>query len=870
MVELSEINKWPQEIKIISELNHEQIIFFAWLCSMRVLPFLGLGGSFSFWKKNKVNWYLYGILSIFDIAANYDDNTAYVAIDAAIAAIDVTITARDARYAAIAARDVARAAKAAIDAARAARAASDTTLTVRYATIAARAARDATIDAIYATRAARDNSQENIILDDIIFKDILYIKNGTFYKFNNDISLYGNTWNNFQTALNDVGCGYWGRKYKNIFQNRFIVDEKVLKMRLSVPQEIKDQGAKAVADYLELMESEGIKKLNEARIIILGEKGAGKTCLARRLINPEAPMAELKESTEGVNNTIWKIKSKDAALIVNAHIWDFAGHAITHAAHRCFLSERCLYILVYDGRTERRNQIEYWLDHVRNYGGNAPVLILINIFDNHIPDIPKNTLRQKYPFIHDFIYLSIKEDKDALKKFRMETSKLILNNLILNSQNMPLSYYKVKDTLRELFDKKIEYIPKEQFYKKASENNVTNKEKQDILLEHLHWLGICLWYKDIKEFGGLVLNPDWITNGIYKVINWAHEKSKSTISLDDFEIIFKDEEKRYPKDKFKFILELMRKYELAYSKGGENISIPHILREDQPDKLPDFPIQESLMLNYEFTQPLPPNTVCRLIVRRHEEIQSDTDVWRYGVVLKYKKDTIALVYEDDRSIVIMVKGNDKSEYISKLRQTMDEIFKSYKSEKPELRYRLIVNEPIENDSFKSSENKQVLVSSEDIISHIVNGKHSYYYSRANLEIPLNKTINIYKIDIHNNTIENLSVRDQAIIKKTFNFNYCNFRLQSNINSLIRTLDSKKDSDIIEELQGIISDLKKTESLKSKAEVKKSGLLNKLGKFIEDLGDEKSRIHKVINGIKNGAWFLQGIVRIYNHITQWLG
>jgi GTPase SAR1 family protein len=593
------------------------------------------------------------------------------------------------------------------------------------------------------------------------------------------------------------------------------------------------------------MESEGSKNLNEARIIILGEKGAGKTCLARRLINPEAPMTEPNESTEGVVSTIWKIENKDTASTVNAHIWDFAGHVITHAAHRCFLSERCLYILVYDGRTERRNQIEYWLDHVRNYGGNAPVLILINMFDNNKPDIPINTLRKKYPFIRDFVYFSIKKDKDDLEKFSAETTELILNNLIWNSQNIPLSYYKVKNALRELFDNNIEYISKEQFYKKASENYVT-EEKQNVLLEHLHCLGICLWYKDIEEFGGLVLNPDWITNGIYKVINWAHNKSKSTIFIDDFYIIFNDEKKRYPKEKFRFILELMKKYELAYSKNCEEITIPHILREDQPDELPDFPIEESLMLKYISEQPLPPNMICRLIVRHHREIQSDSNVWRYGVVLKYKNDTIALVYEDDRKIVITVKGNNKSEYISELRNTMNEIFKSYKSQKPELQYRLIVNEPIENNN----EGKLVMISDEDIVRHIANKKYSYYYSQANLDIPLDKIITNYNIQIDN--IKNLVLPggNQTIIENIKKYNDNNLRLQGDFNSLIGTLDPENDSNFIEALKNdVISNLKKAEILKSIEEVKKSGLLGNVGDVIPYIRNENSQISQISQKIE---------------------
>jgi hypothetical protein len=720
----------------VIDLTRDQAAFFAWLCAVRSLPFIGASGNFNFWKEGDKFKFIYAIVNVIDtIAARYTaTSTAFVT------AVDTAICAANDAYAVFA-----------VDTnknrtAYAARAAADT---ARAVTIAARVANDDIITAcIVVVAAARTvtpyaNVRGGINLEEIICEDISYIKLNIYDKFNNDIGVYGDVWNNFQKALNDVGCDYWGRLYENIFENKFQIDKEALRLRLSVPQEIKEQGAKAVADYLEQMEAEGSEHLNEARIIILGEKGAGKTCLARRLINPDAPMTKLNESTEGVVSTIWKTEDKEALPTVNAHIWDFAGHVITHAAHRCFLSERCLYILVYDGRTERRNQIEYWLDHVKNYGGDAPVRILVNMFDSNKPDIPENTLKSKYPFITDFVYFSIDKDKDVLEKFRAGTSEFISNNPMWNSQKIPSSYYKVKNALGTLFDGRNsdnEHITKERFYTIASENGVKDGEREN-LLEVLHYLGVCLWYKDIKDFNMLVLNPDWISSGIYKTINWMHNNSKHAIvALGNYEDIFKDERERFPKDKFEFIFELMKKYELAYSKDNEQIIVPHLLRKDQPEKLPDFSVEDSLMIKYVSEQSLPPNAVCRLIVRHHEENRDDRGIWRYGIVLNYKKDTIALVRGDDRNIVITVKGTYKSEYIAKLRGTMNDILSSYKSDKPNLLYRLIVNEPVE-----------ILLSDDKIKNHIAN-RRNYYDDKADKDISLESTANIYNITIHVNEV----------------------------------------------------------------------------------------------------------------------
>ena len=126
----------------------------------------------------------------------------------------------------------------------------------------------------------------------------------------------------------------------------------------------------------------------------------------RRLINPDAPMTDDNDSTGGLILRFGNWRKK----ISSVRIWDFAGHTVTHAVHQFFLSERCLYMMVYDGRTEERNRLEYWLNHMKNYGGDSKAIILVNKRDQHSVDIPINSLKEQYP-IEGFYTFSIGDDK---------------------------------------------------------------------------------------------------------------------------------------------------------------------------------------------------------------------------------------------------------------------------------------------------------------------------------------------------------------------------------------------------------------------------------------------------------------------------
>ncbi|MDR3266668.1 MAG: hypothetical protein LBT24_03760, partial [Tannerella sp.] len=827
----------------LKNLNREDTVKFAWVCAMRALPLLGTKGNFNYWKEKKQQKHLYVIFYALDltISSNLFFNIAD-AYDARYAARYTAYDARSDAYAAYAA-----------DAAA-------------YAASTDYAARDA-------ARAAARAAANYLPLKEILLQDIDNIH--TNKKLNNDKSIYGDIWDKFQNALKNEGCEYWGWWYETIFESGFIPDKDTLKRHLSMPGSIRSRGAAAVANYLTGLE-EGAERL-EARIIILGEKGAGKTCLARRLIDTDAPMTTDAESTAGVDTTLWKLKENN----INAHIWDFAGHTITHAAHQFFLSERSLYILVYDGRTEERNRLEYWLDHIKIYGGNAPVFILINKRDQHTPEIPIHSLKDKYSII-DIKTFSIDTDKQDLENFRKTVADFITNNPSWNNQKIPATDYKVKTELEKLFKEGKDHIEYNEFEKIAGKYDIENKSE---LLKNLHVLGICLWYEKMQKFDTMVLNPEWISGGVYKIINWVHEQKKHEIALTDFRSVF-EKDARYPENQDAFLFKLMIQYELAFEtqKGGRLI-IPHLLHEDRPAELPVFDIDESLMLRYKAEQTLPPDTISRFIVRRNEDIRKadgEYKVWRHGVVLKNGQGDIAMVLEDDRTISISVKGSGKTAYLDELRNTMNEIFESYKNLKieiPEMQYKVVLPEKSSGDLIRHplflSANRLLHLSQanrfhyDDVLRQDIDPKPTIIDNAIGLDTILDKR-DIVFINFGTVNFTNKEENIDNSTHNTYNFYDCNISLQGNLNDLASSLKRTGNKDEAEQLEEAAEVLESVESCKTPEEVKKKGVLNKVNRILEDLGDENSKLHKTVKVIKKGIGIAQDIAKGYNSIAQWAG
>jgi hypothetical protein len=718
-------------------LTHDQYIYFAWLCAVRALPCLGSMTNFSYWNEKSKEKHLLSIFSAIDIISAYDlfDEESFADYTDYITSETVKYANVNASFASVSA--TINAVIFAIDA---------TNNTKLDSVI------NAAVDAATAANAAMGY---NLDFVNIILSDIENIKSNERKRLNNDTTIYGVKWHVFLDSLNEINCGYWIQLYEDLFNNKFAFDLDELYRRLNAPDEVRSKGAAILGQYIE--ELVDVVRLNEARIIILGEKGAGKTSLARRLINIGEEMPKEDESTEGVDVLTWLISDGQPNLDMYVHIWDFAGHTITHAAHRCFMSSRALYIYVYNGRVEHDNRPEYWLEQVKIYGKNSPIIFLVNERDGHKPLIERRRLKDEYPSIVGYFDVDIGADNnEKLKNFKKTIINMVRNNPTWSRQEMRADAYRIKMRLRDLFvNNRTDFINHDTFNAIAKEEGARPKN-YDQILSHLNILGICLWYNtpEMKSFNHLVLNPDWITYGIYRIINWGYANVKQTLSIDYNELIFTEDgdDVRYQKQDVRFLFNLMREFELAFFKNGneDRVFVPLLLPPDRPDELPNFQVGDCLTMVYEVKRALPPNITSRVIVRRHDEINSEYELWRKGAVLHYRDgNATALVVESDRTITVKIKGGDKTYYLAELRETMKEIFDSYSEVDTTLLYDVILPEVLlrhESSNYTKDTFEPYMVSEKSIVAHHEKA-HQLLNSKTGQFVETQPTIEAYYLSI---------------------------------------------------------------------------------------------------------------------------
>jgi GTPase SAR1 family protein len=867
----------------LSKFLREDLCFFAWLCAVRVLPFLGANGNFDYWKNKKGDQrqkYMIALLRTIDtfvistpsITDSDDASNDRLLINDPVCDNTAAFTLK------------------VVDAAACAVASPTLEEIINYAFLA--------------VELVVDNKQSSY-LKSILLDDLTNIK----YKkqlFKTNIALYGEIWGNFQSALRDLGCAYWGDWYAKVFAKSFKLDDddhKEIKMRLSVPGEIVERGAANVARYVMALKEQGAIRLNEARVIILGNKGSGKTSLAKRLNDPTAQMPEVYESTEGVDVINWYVHG-DFNLPdgggVNVHVWDFAGHVITHAAHRCFMSERCLYILVVDGRTEGDNRVEYWLEQIRNYGGvDSPVLVLVNVRDKHCVDLPENTLRKEFSSIVAFYQVNIRTGGAPLVAFRQDVMELLRDKPLWKNQQISAPAYKVKEALRQKFIQGNNFITRNSFDQIAKDNGVKPEEHEQLLTD-LHDLGVCLWYHEVDmcEFNTMVLNPSWISYGIYRLINWGLNIKKSILSISDFYEVFVGADKyKYPAEKAAFLFSLMKTYQLAFFKNTKEIFVPLLLPADRPksELIPYFPFGERLRVEYTANYTLPPYTVARLAVLHSGELNQRSS-WRFGALLEWKG-TQALVEEDNRgrSITVSVMGLKKTEYISRLRESLNSIFNDYKNNRPELKYEVLLSNEqltyVDTHLLSSADVTKFLLSEEQIIGN-ANAGQKLVIGLLPLVNP-ESTIRAYNLIINDRKLSIRQPEKNVIIGNKFTYEHsqhinvefkkCAINLQSDMNYIVRTLYKNGYvhfanelivvASVIDEIANAIPENVKMNSPEMetvKSSLQKRGLLRQLKTFFDDICNVNSELHKKVSKTRKDVETLRNLISKYNSMARWLG
>ncbi|MCP4697188.1 MAG: hypothetical protein GY862_10105, partial [Gammaproteobacteria bacterium] len=409
---------------------------------------------------------------------------------------------------------------------------------------------------------------------------------------------------------------------------------------------------------------EGLDYLFEAKLLLVGEGGAGKTSLMRRIKDPDALLPEKDESTRGIEIERWEFDlptlpgplqtSRSKKFMVN--IWDFGGQQIYHATHQFFLTKRSLYALVADTRRADTDFYD-WLNMVELFSEHSPVFIVKNQKDERPVELDEASLRERFPNLEQSFPCNVLQNRG--REEVLDFIRYRIQKLPHVGQALPKTWMEVRTALEN--DSR-NYISQREYFDICTRHGFTRREDKLQLSGYLHDLGVCLHFQEDDLLARtVILKPTWGTDAVYKVLDSKTVKG-GRFSKADLKEIWRDEQYAEMRGE---LLRLMMNFKLCYElpEPGQYIA-PQLLSKKKPDY--DWDSRNNLQLRYAYPRFMPKGLLSRFIVAVHLLIEDKRRrVWRHGAVLG-KDDTRAEVLEDTerREIRIRVSGRHQRDLLT--------------------------------------------------------------------------------------------------------------------------------------------------------------------------------------------------------------
>jgi internalin A len=435
------------------------------------------------------------------------------------------------------------------------------------------------------------------------------------------------------------------------------------------PPEVVAEGVEAIKNYFRQLEAEGTDHLYEAKLLIIGEGGAGKTSLAKKIENLDYKLCD-EDSTKGIEVIQWNFQMENGQPF-RVNIWDFGGQEIYHATHQFFLTKRSLYLLVADTRKEDTD-FYYWLNAVELLSDSSPLLIVKNEKQERQREINENQLRGQFSNLKETLATNLATNR-GLDKI-LDEIKHYISRLPQVGAPLPKTWVKVREALEK--DSR-NHIGLEEYLNICGQNGFGERKDKLQLSGYLHDLGVCLHFQDDPVLKNkVILKPKWGTDAVYKVLdNKTVTDNLGRFNRDDLDDIWHEAEYAEMQDE---LLRLMINFKLAYQIPNSEFYIaPQLLTENQPEY--EWDETDNLILRYTYESFMPKGILTQFIVAMHKLIAEQRYVWRSGVILEKNQTKAEVIeYYGKREIKIRVSGKHKKDLMTIVAYELDEIHASYR------------------------------------------------------------------------------------------------------------------------------------------------------------------------------------------------
>ncbi len=441
------------------------------------------------------------------------------------------------------------------------------------------------------------------------------------------------------------------------------------------PIEIVSQGNQAILNYFDELERGGVSHLYEAKMLILGEGGAGKTSLLQRLYKPEQGLPSAEETTKGIEiyrHRFTHVNGQEFRL----NVWDFGGQEIYHATHQFFLTNRSLYILLDDTRHNHCSAFEPgfrdWLDLIETFGGASPVLIFQNEKGGRSKSLVMSSFGERYGNVKEK-YAGDLADEHAADALR-HAIEHFASNLPHIGETLPTAWVSIRAEIEQLAQQQ-PHISLQEYLNLYARYLTLDEEKALHLSRYLHDLGVFLHFQESDLLRRIViLQNDWATKAVYALLDdEITKKQQGRFCRDDYVRLWSAPQ--YSKMRPE-LLQLMQQFELCYELPDSQPKqwlLPQLLPPEPPETLQNWPQAGDLAFEYDYPF-MPKGLISRLMVRLHRLVPDPKLASRNCVLFADEASEVLVnIASDGRGIRLRARGLEPKALLSVVAKDLEAI-----------------------------------------------------------------------------------------------------------------------------------------------------------------------------------------------------
>ncbi|EMI55076.1 leucine-rich repeat domain-containing protein [Rhodopirellula sallentina] len=432
-----------------------------------------------------------------------------------------------------------------------------------------------------------------------------------------------------------------------------------------------EAGWDAFCAFLQGVSTDGIR-LYEAKMLLIGEGGVGKTSLVEALLGKE--FVDGRKTTHGIELKQLVLDHPDDvdddgnATSISLNTWDFGGQKVYRVTHQFFYSPRALYVIVWEARRGVENsRVEEWLRHIKmRAGADVRALVVATHCGSldRVPRIDEQRLRDEFG---DVICGFFEVDSKTGLGIEHLRSAISVQAAALPQvgELFPKAWSHAKQEVIRSRSATIKWST----FKRKCRTHKLDSVATTALAGLLDNLGLIVYFGESLELDDLViLKPEWLSKAIGFVLEDKETiRDNGVLSHKRLPQIWdnpsRPNNERYGRDLHPHFLRLMERFDLSYRIDDQSSLVAELVPTNRP-KLPWNrtdrldPKQQKELSETRLVVQIeedPPGLIPWLIVRNHRHNERRLH-WTSGVFLTHVRHGQAHLEMVDRELFITVRS----------------------------------------------------------------------------------------------------------------------------------------------------------------------------------------------------------------------